>query len=282
MKREMKYKAWLVYDREGAGRNADYIRMHQETGARMGIEVTLVVTEQIRDFSLYTQEDKPDFAIVRTIQPALSKQLEGFGIPVFNNSFVSEICNHKGKTLDYIRANSDIPVIPSETFSHLHLSQNLLSQYPEHVIKAVDGHGGSQVFRTGEPWEVIRRGITDSDFVIQPFIDGPGQDIRLYVIGSQIVGAVERQSADGFRANYSLGGKVRSIAWGKREEQLVQSVCRLFSFGLVGIDFIVDKRGEWLLSEIEDVVGARMLYQCQPDINLPEQYFAFIRDRIGG
>lgn len=278
----MKYRAWLVYDREGAARNRDYIRMHREIGATMQIEIVPIVTDDIPDFSRYAAEQKPDFAIVRTIQPKLSKCLEDLGIPVFNNAFVAEICNHKGKTLEYVRAKSELPLIPSESFSHSQLSRRLLSDYPDHVIKAVDGHGGSQVFRTNEPWSVICHGMADSDFLIQPFIAGPGKDIRLYVIGSQIVGAVERQAAAGFRANYSLGGRVRPFSWSRREEDWVKTLFDIFSFGLVGVDFLVDEKGELLLNEIEDVVGARMLYQCQPQIHLLEQYFTFILEKLNG
>lgn len=272
----MKYKAWLIYDQKGAERNAEFIRMHQETGVRMQVEVSLVIVEQISDLSLRFQMERPDFALVRTIQPELTKQLEGFGIPVFNNSFVSEICNDKGKTLTYVGTQSSVPVIPTQRFANSRLSRELLARFPDHVVKAVDGHGGSQVFRTKESWECICRGIGQSDFVIQPFIRGPGRDIRFYVIGREIVGAVERQAVGDFRANFSLGGRVRSFSWGESEQKLVNEICRLFSFGLVGIDFMMDEQGNWLLNEIEDVAGARMLYQCQPQTRLLEQYFTFI------
>jgi glutathione synthase/RimK-type ligase-like ATP-grasp enzyme len=213
---------------------------------------------------------------VRTIQPLLSKKLEECGISVFNNSFVSEICNHKGKTIEYVKKNSDIPTIPTTVHTNSELSPSFLSRYPCHVIKAVDGHGGRQVFRTSDDWELIRSGIGSSDYVIQPFINGPGKDLRLYVIGKKIVGAVERQAPDGFRANYSLGGHIRSYRWGVEEEKLAEKICRLFSFGLVGIDLLMTEEGKWILNEIEDVVGARMLYQCQPDCHLLEKYFEFI------
>lgn len=278
----MKYRAWLIYDREGAAKNRTYIQMHKETGALMQIEIIPVVTEDIPDFFEYANEQKPDFAIVRTIQPALSELLESAGILVFNNSLTAGICNHKGKTFEYVQKNSNLPLIPSETFPNARLSARLLLAYPEHVIKAVDGHGGSQVFRTDEPFSLIRQAIGESDFVIQPFIRGPGKDIRLYAIGERIVGAVERQAKAGFRANYSLGGSVSPFLWGKREERWVRELFAIFSFGLVGIDFLVDEKGRLVFNEIEDVVGARMLYQCHPQIRLLEQYFTYILGKLNG
>lgn len=273
-------KAWLVYDAEGAARNFDYIRMHQEIGVNYQMIFQLVLAEDIWQTAGPEGSARPDFALVRTRQPALSKRLEAWGIPVFNNSFVSEICNHKGKTMEYVRVHCDVPVIPTESFPHTELSRELLLRYPCHVIKAVEGHGGRQVFRTGDSWEKISRGIGSSDFVIQPFIEGPGKDVRFYVIGRQIAGAVERQAQGDFKANFSQGGRVRSYQWGRQEEQMVGKICDLFSFGLVGIDFLMDEKGNWILNEIEDVVGARMLYQCQPDIHLLEKYFSFLREKL--
>ena len=90
----MKYRAWLVYDRAGAVRNKSYIQMHKEAGAAMQIEICLVVTEDIHNIAQYAIEQSPDFAIVRTIQPKLSRQLEELGIPVFLDAdFLQHLVN---------------------------------------------------------------------------------------------------------------------------------------------------------------------------------------------
>ena len=60
---------------------------------------------------------------------------------------------------------------------------------------------------------------------------------------------------------------------------MVQKIVDMFSFGLVGIDFLIDEKGAFVFNEIEDVVGARMLYQLT-DINLVERYFKYILKQI--
>lgn len=294
--------AWLIYDREGADRNRDYIRMHEEIGRKMGISFELRITDKGRSEELIDKawenltgqggemiEDdrmgdstpgRPDFAIVRTIDPGLSQMLENRGIRIFNNAEVSEICNEKGKTISFVEAHTGVPVTHSLSFESGELTPELLNQYPEHVIKAVSGHGGKQVFRTEEPFEKIRAAIGNSDFIIQPFVAGPGKDVRVYVIGDEIVAAVERTSKDGFRSNYSLGGDVKLRTLSKQERKYVWEICQVFSFGLVGIDFLIDENGGFVFNEIEDVVGARMLYHCCPDIRLLERYFRFIIENI--
>lgn len=274
-------KAWLIYDEERAAANRSYIQMHYETGERYGIRFQLLMDDEVKQILKQdTLAEYPDFAIVRTIAPSLSQNLENNSIPVFNPAFVSKICNDKGKTISYIKENTTIPVIETYRYDNRQLSESLLQAYPEHVIKSVDGHGGKQVFRTTDPFLRICQGIGGSDFIIQPFVRGEGKDIRVYVIGREIIGAVERTSPDGFRANFSLGGRVASRTLERKERQMTEEICRLFDFGMVGIDFILDEKGNFLFNEIEDVVGARMLYQCQPGIRLLEQYFAFIIDKL--
>lgn len=266
--------AWLIYDTDGAGRNADYITLHREIGAGYGICFELKMAD---DLLRNIPEVHPDFAMVRTICPTLSERLEREGIRIFNPAFVSRICNDKGRTIGYVKEKTEVPVIPTEKFSAGELTEGLLTAYPGHVVKSVDGHGGAQVFRTEETFSKIRSGIGKSDFVIQPFIGGGGRDVRVYVIGTEIVGAVERTSPDGFKSNYSQGGSVRPYSLSLGEKELVEQICEIFPFGMVGIDFIINSEENFIFNEIEDVVGARMLYACYPEIGLLEKYFAYIQ-----
>ena len=270
---------WLIYDKEGAKRNADYIRLHQELAQEFHIELRFLLDTEV--VSLLSQNiEYPDVCFVRTIHPELSKKLEEQKIQVLNPSFVSTICNDKGKTIEYIKKNSMVPTIPTQCFAREQLSIELLKQYPDSVIKAVDGHGGKEVFLTSDSFDVIQSTLKTSDFIIQPFVQEAKKDIRVYVIGKQIMGAVERTAKDGFKSNFSLGGTVRPYLLSNREKMLVNQVCDLFPFGMVGIDFLVQSDGEWLLNEIEDVVGARMYYQCYPHTNLLREYFLYVMERF--
>lgn len=270
------WNAWLIYDKEGAKRNQDYIQYHIDAGKEWDIQFSLIMEDEL----VLPLESKPDFAIVRTIRPQLSKKLEKEGIRIFNNAMVSEICNDKGKTIRYIKEHTNVPVLETVSFFNHELSKELLSRYPNCVMKAIDGHGGKQVFRTEDDFDDIKREIRNSDFIIQPFQKGPGKDVRVYVIGDEIVGAVERESQDGFKANFSLGGTVRNYSLSEKEKSQIKDITDVFSFGMVGIDFLLDEKGNFVFNEIEDVVGARMLFQCQPDIKLLERYFSFIIDKM--
>lgn len=278
--------AWLLYFKESAIYNQKYIEFYIEEGKKLGITIKLVLIEEL-DFGIYQDEwyltimgetpRYPDFVICRAIYPLLSKQLELMGIRVFNSSFVSEICNDKAKTYQFL-AKSGIKMIDSNFYLNSQLKEVLKNVKQPTVIKAVEGHGGSQVFLVETPSndEIIKE-IGNSNVVVQPLIGSKYQDLRVYVIGKEIIAAVLRTAREGFKANFSLGGEVSLYDLSEEEQRLVYKIINQFDFGLVGIDFIIDDQNELIFNEIEDVVGSRMLYKCS-DINIVELYLKHICD----
>lgn len=280
---------WLIYTKKDASYNKQYIKMHFEEASKKNITLHLLYFE---DFiygikaNQYFIENKicqiqitekerieiPDFVICRARVPMFTKQLEYLKIPVFNNAKVADICNDKAKTYQYL-AQFHIPMIETEFYYANSLENTLKKRSSDsEVIKSVDGHGGSQVFLTSEqPIETLRH----SNFVIQPLTGKKHQDVRVYVIGKKIIAAVCRTASAGFKSNFSLGGKVEVYHLSEKQVFLVQKIINVFDFGLVGIDFLIDEEEKLIFNEIEDVVGARMLYQCT-DINLLELYFEYI------
>jgi gamma-F420-2:alpha-L-glutamate ligase len=309
--------AWMIYFRDSAIYNRQYIQFYIEEGHKLGIEVKLILVEElefgVRDnvwFLAYEKQEvvKPEFAICRAIYPLLNRHLEYMGIRVFNNSFVSEICNDKARTYQYL-AKTGIKMVDSSFYRnnqvtevitqavqpnarkkvnspemHPNVSKDVKTQAEQPiVIKAVDGHGGSQVFLLEDTTkqEEIIKGIGSSDVVVQPLTGSRHQDLRVYVIGKEIIAAVLRTAKDGFKSNFSLGGEVRIYQLNQEEIDIVNLIINQFDFGLVGIDFIIGEEGNLIFNEIEDVVGSRMLYQCS-DINIVERYLKFILRTIIG
>lgn len=284
---------WLIYTREDAVYNKQYIHMHFEEAKKKniilhfsffedfvyGIKNNQFFIENIMEHIHITEQDRknvPDFVICRARVPMFSKQLEYLKIPVFNNSFVSEICNNKAKTYQYL-AQFHIPMIDT-AFYYSNVLEAVLKEKKstQEVIKAVDGHGGSKVFLTSQQ---PTKELMYSDFVVQPLTGRKHQDVRVYVIGKTIISAICRTAKEGFKSNFSLGGTVEVYHLSEIQENAVRKIIDVFEFGLVGIDFLIGDNDELIFNEIEDVVGARMLYQCT-NINLLALYFEYILTSI--
>lgn len=291
-------EAWLIYDKKAAEYNRRYIQFYIEEGAALDIHIRLILTEEL-EFGIkngrwfinchHQEISCPDFAICRSIYPLLSRQLELMGISVFNNAHVAEICNDKARTYQYL-ASTGITMVDSSFYKSRQVQELLYHTEHPSVIKAVDGHGGGQVFliqpeqekETGlmsEEKHTILDGLGSSDVVMQPLIGSRHQDLRVYVIGQEILAAVLRTAKQGFKSNFSLGGEVRLYELLEEERRIVRTIINQFEFGMVGIDFIIGDEGKLIFNEIEDVVGARMLYQCS-DINLVKHYLTFIKKQL--
>lgn len=301
--------AWMIYYREGAIYNKSYIDFYMEEGSKLGIVVKLILVENLEFgvkqnlwFLKYQGKEipYPDFVICRAIYPLLSKQLELMGMKVFNNSAVAEICNDKAKTYQYL-AKTGIIMVDSSFYRNEQLKDIISKVEKPTVIKAVDGHGGSQVFllekKIDSKYDIqdstqdnfnpdfqdniqydadnIFERMGSSDVVVQPLTGNRHQDLRVYVIGKEILAGVLRTAKEGFKSNYSLGGEACLYKLTGDEKRIVNKVINQFDFGLVGIDFIIGDDGELIFNEIEDVVGSRMLYQCS-NINIVELYLKFI------
>ena len=251
-------KCWLIYNKNDALRNSVYIDMYFKECEKLGIKLKLIFDDEIN----YHFDEKPDFCIFRAINPQKTKELEEKGILVFNNSMISEICNDKRKTYDYIKS-AGIEIM--EIFSE----EN--KEFPC-VVKADAGRGGTEVFLARNQDEYNKINIKDK--VIQRLCNNPGRDLRVYVIGNEIIASILRTSHTDFRSNYSLGGKAEVYPLNNEEKALVNRIISLFDFGLAGIDFIFHD-GKIIFNEIEDVVGARMLYE-KTDINLVEKYLKYM------
>lgn len=257
---------WIVYNRDDAVRNENYINWYIEKFNKYNIELRLVYTDETEFKEL------PYFAVVRAIRPDITKKLEEKGVKCFNNSFVSEICNDKWRTYKYVSENG-IEIM--NTYNNI----SDVRKYPV-VIKPKDGHGGDRV-NMAENYERLKELMPlykGDNYVIQDMASDIGMDLRVYVIGNEIITAMLRKSENDFRSNFCLGGSASVYNMSNEEINKVKKVTELFDFDFAGIDFVFNN-GKIVFNEIEDVVGSRMVYSYT-DIDIVELYVKYILRKL--
>lgn len=273
---------WLIYDRLGYERNKGYADSYVGKAPGYGLKIDLIITDElsygIKDgthfFLSAFADHMPDFAIVRTIDPFLSENLEAAGVKLFNNAFVSRIANNKAACYAFL-SKRGIPMV--ETYFGNVAEKD--RTYPL-IIKSVAGHGGSEVFMVNndDEYDDVLGKLQNKQTVVQKPCETPGKDLRVYVLGNKIIAGVLRESDSSFKSNYSLGGRATLHELTEKERALAEKIISFFDFGLVGIDLIYNG-DEPLFNEIEDVVGARMLYKNM-DIDLVGMYLEYIGTSI--
>ncbi|MBQ7876299.1 MAG: ATP-grasp domain-containing protein [Clostridia bacterium] len=257
-------KLWLVYDSFEAERNRRYIDFYFEKCSKKNIDLTLVIVEEGIDFT-----SLPDAAIVRTMNPELSEKLEGMGVKVYNSSFISRIANDKWNTYCYLKdKNIRLP----ETFL---VTEDFTPPYYPMVLKPAGGKGGKDVEIVNDEDEFLAyKDRVQGRIIAQRVVSDKGKDLRVYVVGNCIIKGMLRVSENDFRSNFCLGGKAVEYDLSEWEKSEIQKVIDQFDIAYAGLDFIFDE-GKIIFNEMEDVVGARMLY-TYTDIDIVDIYLNFI------
>lgn len=257
---------WIVYNKDDAKINNNYIGWYIDGFKSYGVDLRLVYTDEMDYNSL------PDFAIVRAIRPDITQKLEKMDVRCFNNGFVSEICNDKAKTYKYVSSRG-VDILPT------YYSINEVKNYPV-VIKPKDSHGGDRVNMANSHSDLmnIMPLYNGDNYVVQDVASDVGKDVRVYVIGNKIITAMLRVSHKDFRSNFCLGGSASVYNLTTDEIKQVNKIIELFDFDFVGIDFVFNN-GKMVFNEIEDVVGSRMVYSYT-DIDIVSMYIKYIMEKM--
>ena len=218
----------------------------------------------------YIEEHKIDFVIYRARDYKLVNLLEQKGIKCFNNSLTNRIANDKYATYLLCKEQG---INCLETL--LDDPNNLPCPF---IMKSLDGHGGQEVYLINneqERLELIKK--SQKHFIYQRYLSNC-QDVRVYVLNNQVVAAVERKNANDYRSNFSLGGEVRTYQPSQEMVDTAIKVSKLLSATYIGVDFLIDGSNIYL-NEIEDPVGARMLYKTS-NIDIINLFIKEIKNQL--
>lgn len=281
---------WLLYDAPDLSVNRDYAAMMQEYGLRYGLAVEAVTLDRLtlgmdgsgQPYALLDgQPARPDAVLARMRLDLVSEHLERMGIPVFNNSRVCRICNDKRRTHLFLQG---LPMADTVFLTDACQQPGALPR----VLKPADGHGGEavQLIETEAQWQAASEALHKGGLrpaLHQAVAGKPGCDLRVYVLFGQILAGVMRTAKEGVVSNFKLGGHVALHTLTDAERALAQAVIDRFEAAgaplcMAGVDLLYDEAGP-LISEVEDVVGSRMLYKVS-DIDLADLYLQGIAERL--
>ncbi|MCW1926986.1 ATP-grasp domain-containing protein [Bhargavaea beijingensis] len=262
-------KHGVVYYRpEEAARNVGFIKLLKLAAERAGLLLTL---------SMYPDDLTPDsdFIIFRERNAKLARELENSGHRLFNRAKINQIANDKYATYQ-LATFMGVPAVPSRLVD----SPDELDSYPA-VLKTVDGHGGVEVARVLDEMEAgwFFTRFMDRRIIGQPFIESGAADVRLFMVGNELAGAVKRTGSTGFKSNYTLGGRVDPYRPTADMVRAAQRLTRALKSDYIGVDFLLLPDGGFLLNEIEDPVGARSLYETS-DVNIADVLMQHIKNKL--
>ena len=126
------------------------------------------------------------------------------------------------------------------------------------VVKPLFGSMGLGMSRVSDEdmaWRVFRvietiRGV----YYLQRFIPHAGRDIRVFVVGDRVLGAIERSAAT-WRTNFSRGGSVASHALTSEGADLAIRAARAVGAEYAGVDLLPGLDGTVYVLEVNGIPG---------------------------
>ena len=207
--------------------------------------------ESLRGFDAIIPRIRPSLTFYGT---AVVRQFEMMGVYCLNESVAISRSRDKLRTLQLLsRKGVDMPVT-----GFAHSPQNtkelikMVGGAPL-IVKLLEGTQGVGVVmaETGKAAESVINAFKSlkANILVQEYVkEAGGRDIRCFVIGNKVVGAMERVAAEGeFRANVHLGATVQPTKLSKEERRLAIKAADVLGLRCAGVDMVRTNSGPKVL-----------------------------------
>ena len=135
------------------------------------------------------------------------------------------------------------------------------------IVKPIFGSMGHGMVRVSDPdvaFRVVRAlEQTRAVFYVQRAVDHDGRDVRVFVVGGRVLGAIERHASDGdWRTNVSRGGSARPFELPPAWEQLALRAAAAVDADYAGVDLLPSRDGTVFVLEVNGIPGWQGLQQA--------------------
>ncbi len=117
-----------------------------------------------------------------------------------------------------------------------------------------------------------------ANMLIQEFIkESKGSDVRAFVVGGKVIGAMRRQGSEGeFRSNLHRGGSAKMIKLTKQEWQTAVNAANLLGLNVAGVDMLQSEKGPMVL-EVNSSPGLEGI-ETATGVDVASRIIKFIED----
>jgi len=186
-----------------------------------------------------------------TFTEALIRQFEEAGVTCINSSQGIEISKDKLRA-NQLLAKNNLP-IPNTMLVRFPISHEIVDKeigWPC-VVKVITGSYGNGVYLCEKRkdfkklMDLIDSLKSQKTLIVQEYINtNPGEDLRVFVVGGKVIGAMKRIAVDGdFRANISNGGHGEPFPITPEIDYIARETARVCNLQIGGIDLLFDKSG---------------------------------------
>lgn len=119
---------------------------------------------------------------------------------------------------------------------------------PPYIIKVLEGTQGLGVVLVEneqaahsviQAFNKLKARIIVQEFISECY----GRDLRVFVVGGKVVGAMTRQASSGFRSNLHRGGIAKLVELTPAEEETALKAAKVMGLEVAGVDILQSDRG---------------------------------------
>jgi len=284
---------WIVYNGSLThDKFIDQALLLQEAAEKQGIQATLVKNYELLMNVQQYLPIRPDFVVFLDKDILLAKYLKNQGIPVFNDPNVIEICDNKAQqyiALAQAHVPMPITIIAPKVYSGFSIEHTgYYEQVLENIklpmiIKEAHGSFGMRVYliETRKQFFDKIAELSGVEYVFQQFIENSrGRDIRVNVVGGQVVACMHRHSQTDFRANITNGGTASPFILTERQKEVAIQAADALNAEFAGVDLLFGDDEEPLVCEVNGVAHIRNIYNVT-GINVGDYMISYILSKVG-
>lgn len=137
------------------------------------------------------------------------------------------------------------------------------------LLSGTQGVGVMKVEKVSDVGPIIDTLVELKQLIlIQSYVPNPGEDVRMFVVGDEVVGAmVRRASPNEWRSNIHLGGRGTLYENSQAEAEMAVRAAKAVGVEIAGIDMIMSKDGPYLI-EVNASPGFKGLMKAT-DVDVP-------------
>lgn len=279
----MHLQGWVIYNGNlESDAFLDFAQMIQEAGSKQNVRIQIYKNNDVLPFLtentvevLYSNEEGlPDFVVSTDKDIYLATQFEMLGIPVFNSSYAIETSDDKIKTYQLLaQKNLPLPktiIGPKIYYKHEKIDYRFLKDISKTlsfplIVKEAFGSFGEQVYliKNNEDLHNKMGKLAGKPVIFQEYVSSShGKDIRLQVVGGEVVTSMLRRSETDFRANITAGGSMEIYEASEIEKELAVQATKAVKADFAGVDLLFGPDGSPLVCEVNSNAHIRNLYNC--------------------
>jgi len=185
--------------------------------------------------------------------------IETRGIPVMNSPRAIERSVDKFYTTALLEA-AGLTVPETVVCEHPDEALAAVRAMGDAVFKPLFGSMGRGLVRVSDPDTALREERTKEElravFYVQRTIDHGGRDVRVFVIGGRVVGAIERLAPAGdWRTNVARGGIARKVDLPPEWNDIAVRAASAVGADYAGVDLLPSQDGTLYVLEVNGIPG---------------------------